>query len=300
LSALPELPLNTVHKHADGSRYQIGDRIPLYVDLDDKLLQGQAHFAVQVPDGSSKIEDQGWYIDPQTLLFSHHLQFVVSPIQTGKLTLPTLLIVKEDKTPIARTAPMTIEVQGPTDEKKSKSEPELIDPVDISLATKYWVLSGGISVILIVAAIFLIRRLLRDRKRRRPILPPTTPSEPDHVLALRALEALYRKYDDSPPNLKPIAFGVSEILKHFFSNRFRIDASEATTDEMIALLKEEALPGDQLKEVLALFQDLDWVKFTKQTDFGERHYLEFKNRAQKLIQGWAHHEPSVKTGGDPS
>ena len=124
---------------------------------------------------------------------------------------------------------------------------------------------------------------------------PVMKKESDHALALRSLELLFKKYPFSYENLKPVSFGISEILKNFFSSRFTIDAREATPDEMIALLRKEAIPREGLQEILNLFNDLDLIKFTKESDSGhfkEHHYQDFKIKAQSIIQKWALH-----TGG---
>lgn len=296
LLSLPQVELKVVQKNANGDRYQIGDRIPLFVELTSELIQGQTTFSIKPPEGGSKIEDQGWYVDPQTLLISNNLQFVVSPIQTGKLTLPTLLILKEDKTPIARTSPFVIQVSGP-DAKPQKEPSELIGPIEISLPLKYWLTLGGISLALALLSIYFVRRYLRRKRKAKPIILPTKKAQPEHLVAFQALDALYQKYPYSNENLKPVAFGISEILKQFFSNRFKIDANESTTDEMLALLRRESIPSDQLRDVQALFQELDLIKFTKQESysFSEQHYYEFKVKAQSLVQRWA-----IRSANEPS
>jgi hypothetical protein len=300
LASLPEVELKVVQKNANGNQYQIGDRIPLFVELKPEWIQEQTSLTVKPPEGGSKIEDQGWYIDPQTLLISNNLQFVVSPIQTGKLTLPTLIISKEDKTPIARTSAFSIQVSGPGEKK---GESELLEPINVALATKYWVMLGLIFVLIAGLATYFIRRHLQNKRLNKPVVIPVVKKEPEHVIAMQALDQLYKKYPYSSDHLKPVAFGVSEILKHFFSARFRIDASEATTDEMVALLRNESLPSDSLREVLSLFQDLDLIKFTKGQEahhFNEQHYIEFKVKAQSLIQKWANRVEVLPSGASRS
>jgi hypothetical protein len=297
LLSLPELELKVVQKNATGSQYQIGDRITIFVELKPDWLTTSPSFSIKLPDGASKLEDQGWYLDSQTLIVSNSLQFIVSPIQTGKLTLPTLLLLNEDKTAIARTSAFSIQVAGPAEKKEPSA---LIDPVAVSLATKYWILIGLVSALIIATSTYYFRRYLKNRKKDKPVILPNVLIDPEHVVAMKALDQLYVSYPYSQQNLKPVAFGISEILKHFFSVRFGIDANESTTDEMIALLRRESLTSDQLREVLSLFNDLDLIKFTKNEDayhFTDANYAEFKIKAQSLIQKWAnrinHHGDST-------
>ena len=255
------------------------------MELSPELTQSQTAFELKLPEGGSSLEEQGWYLDPTSQLLSGNLRFVVSPIQTGKLTLPTLLLLREDKTPFARTSPFSVQVSVIKSEKKEA--PQLIDVIPLSLPTQYWVLLSLLSLGIIALSVYGFRRYRKNRKK--PIEVPPIRIESEQVIALRDLERLYQKYPFTDLNMKPIAFGVSEILKHYLSKRFQVDANEATTDEMIALLKKESIGNDGVKEIGVLFQDLDWVKFTKSTftsSNSESLYQEFKIKAQTIVQRW--------------
>jgi hypothetical protein len=288
ISALPELEIHFVQKNGEGDHYQIGDRITLYVELLPTLAGDSKEFSFAVPEGSSSLADQGWYVDPTSQFLANNLSFVVSPIQIGKLILPTLLLAKDDKTAIARTHSITIQVTGP--EKKEK-ESKLIDILAIPLATKYVILFSALALLLAGLIAWALVRYLKNKKMNHKIPPaPVVKKEADHVIAFRSLENLYKKYPYSEQNLKPLTFGISEVLKEYFSARFEVDAKESTTDEMLALLRTEAVPQDGLKEIRALFQELDLVKFTKVNDavhVSETTYQEYKVKAQGIIQRWA-------------
>ena len=170
---------------------------------------------------------------------------------------------------------------------EKKEAPQLIDVIPLSLPTQYWVLLSLLSLGIIALSVYGFRRYRKNRKK--PIEVPPIRIESEQVIALRDLERLYQKYPFTDLNMKPIAFGVSEILKHYLSKRFQVDANEATTDEMIALLKKESIGNDGVKEIGVLFQDLDWVKFTKSTftsSNSESLYQEFKIKAQTIVQRW--------------
>ena len=285
IAALPELPVHVIQKNANGEIYQLGDRVPVYAEVNTELAQGQNNFELKVPEGGSSLEDQGIYLDPNAQYLSGNLRFVISPIQPGKLTLPMLLVLREDKTPFARTAPFTLQVNAVKEEKKEPAQ--LIDVVPVSLPTKYWVLLGVVILGLAGLIAYLIRRYLKSRKKHIEV--PPIRIEAENIIALRGLEQLYQKYSFSDVNMKPIAFGISEILKVYFSKRFQVDAVEATTDEMIDFLRKESLGNDGLKEIISLFQDLDLVKFTKTTYTSansENLYQEFKVKAQAIVQRW--------------
>ena len=180
-----------------------------------------------------------------------------------------------------------IQVSGPEGDKTKPAE--LIDPSVIGLPTKYWILFSVLGLGVILGLGYFIRKALKGRKKPNAPLPKIQ-LDPPHVMAMKKIDALYRKYTYDRENLKPVSFGVSEILKEFFSERFKVDAREATSDEMIELLRREAIQGENLREIQLLFSDLDLVKFTKNesySHFDEDKYNEFKVKANLIIQKWA-------------
>ena len=287
LLTLPEFEVHFIQRNGNGDVYQIGDRIPLSVALTGDSLQNQTHFLLALPEGASTLEDQGWYLDPHPQILSGSLHFIVSPLQTGKLILPTLLITKEeDGTPIGRTSTLSIQV---AELKKKDPVPELKELTDIPLALKYWLLFGGLGLLLAGGTAFFIRRYLKQRNLHRKVsdVPPPK-KEADHTIALNDLDRLYKNFTDA--QLKAISFGISEILKEYFSARFHIDAKESTTDEMLALLKREAISRESISEIQNLFNDLDFIKFTKaeiSRESERQSYISFRAKAKAIIDQWA-------------
>ncbi len=298
LSRLPDFQVQEIQKNQN-NQYQIGDRIPLSVEISSDGVESGETLSLKIPEGSGKLEDMGWYVDPSTQFVGRSFRFLAAPIQTGKLTLPVLLVMKSNDVAIGKTTPYTIQVIGPA-EQKEKQGAELIDPSSIGLATKYWILFSVIGVLIAGLLIYGIKKYLKKRSKVKPTEVPIVIQDPPHVTAMKKIDNLYRAHPFTRENLKPVTFGVSEILKEFFSKRFQVDAQESTTDEMIELLRHQALTGENLREIQTLFQDLDLVKFTKSenyTHFDEDKYNEFKVKANLIIQKWAirTHQSEVRT-----
>ena len=290
VSVLAPLPLQEAQKNSSKS-YQIGDRINLLVDLRLPGLESGEHLSLNLPEGSSKLEDQGWYIDPSSQYLGGVFHFIVSPIQTGNLTLPTLIISKNDQSILGRTAPYTIQVSELA-KKEGNQAAELLDISTAQLPLKYWVFLLALILFIMIGIYFIYRNYKRTKKK--PLAIPEKKLEPDHEIALKKINALYQNYPFQLENLKPISFGISETLKEFFSKRFKIDAIEATTDEMIELLRSVTLSGENLKEIQILFQSLDLIKFTKienYSHYDNGKYLDLKIQSQFIIQKWAQRLP---------
>ena len=288
LTQVPEFTLQEAQKNVSKDQYQIGDRISLLAEIKTSAIENGEKLSLKLSEGSSKLEEQGWYVDQSTQFMGGIFRFIVSPIQTGTLTLPTLLVLKEDQTIIGRTSPFSIQVTGPA--KAEGKAPELLALSATDLPAKYWVIFSIIILLVLCAIAYAFVYFLRKRRKKPLVRVPQAPTESDHAIALRRIERLYEEFPYSRSNLKPLSFGLSEVLKTFISKRFKVDASESTTDEMIELLRKEAITGANLREIQMLFQDLDLVKFTKNENYShidEAAYRELKVKSQLIVQKWA-------------
>jgi hypothetical protein len=266
----------------------VGDRIQLNVRVPLELSQELRSVLLKNPDEKNSLDQAGWYLDPSPQMINGNLRFIISPIKTGKLTLPELLILKADNQAIAKSGSLSFEVAelsaSPT------SPPELLETISISLPLKFVI----IGILLILVAIALVywayNKFFKNNSKQLVSAEIKLPPTPDHVIALRELNLLYDQNPYSNEHLKPIAFGISQILKNFFSSRFKIDAKESTTDEMMVLLRQESLTDQDLKKIIQLFKNLDLIKFTElahHQHFQKSDYLEFKEQTRVLIESWA-------------
>lgn len=287
ITALPEAPVRPLTQNA-GSAVQLGDRIPLNIEIRAEWIKGDPQFKLTVPEGSSKLSELGWYLDPNPLWVAGNVRIVVSPLKAGQQTLPTLILQSKDQdfVPIARTQPVSMTVIAP--EKSQQGQPELLDPSSIALPTRYLVL-GLLAVGAIAALIlFAVRRF--KRKTRPAIVPPAKVDEPEHVVALKRIETLFQYHPHSQDAAKPVAFGISEILKDFFSKRFKIEAAESTTSEMIKLLRSVGMGSTDVQEILDFFDDLDRIKFLRREHLGpypQDVHRRLQVKAMAIVHRWA-------------
>ena len=102
LDNLPVFKIQIAQKNSNGDTYRIGDRITLYVELPQEIQNQHSSFDISAKDETA-LGEAGWYLDTKSNFISGNLQFVVSPIQVGALTLPSLLIQNQQKVTIAKT-----------------------------------------------------------------------------------------------------------------------------------------------------------------------------------------------------
>ncbi len=102
--------------------------------------------------------------------------------------------------------------------------------------------------------------LLWRRRRRRPPPPP----EPAHLAAFRALEALRTLDLADAEGLRIFYFGLSETLRAYIEGRFGLNATDLTSEEILARAAELEGLGPSEREALERFLvDTDRVKFAE-------------------------------------
>jgi len=118
----------------------------------------------------------------------------------------------------------------------------------------------AVLLLLAAALIFFGIRYLVPRFRKIPPPPPPKPPYEEAIEAIRALEA--KRYLEKG-HVREYVFELSEIFKRYIERRFDINASEFTTEEMIAWLDACPLDKNLRGPVEWFFRTTDPVKFAK-------------------------------------
>jgi hypothetical protein len=130
------------------------------------------------------------------------------------------------------------------------------------LKDNMYVVYGGLAgILLIILAIYLIRKY---RKEQPEIVVDTTPKLPAHTIAILKLEQLKDEKLWETGRLKLYHSKLTDILREYIENRFSIQAMEQTSDEILFGFRNIAIDEDskiKLKQILMLS---DLVKFAKE------------------------------------
>ena len=161
--------------------------------------------------------------------------------------------------------------KGPTDIKHPYAA-----PVTLAEASPYI-----LGAILILAIAFFIFYYIQRRRKNKPVFGKAAkPKEAPHVIALRELERIKdEKHWLEPAEVKLFYSDVSDTLRQYIQERYKINAMEYTTEETIqAFNKQKDLLADkskvQLKDILSLS---DLVKFAKYQPLPDDHNLTLMN-----------------------
>jgi uncharacterized protein HemX len=119
------------------------------------------------------------------------------------------------------------------------------------------------ALVLVVAAVGYV--LYRWWKRRQMQVAPasTAPAKPAHVIAFEELGALKQKKLWQQGLVKQYYTEVTDILRRYFENRYRLMALERTTDEILDDLHRIRMTGELLGKADRLLRRADLVKFAK-------------------------------------
>ena len=98
-------------------------------------------------------------------------------------------------------------------------------------------------------------------RNRRPIAVA-----PERILsadekAIQSLVELLQNQFWEKGQIKKHYFGISEILKQYLESRYRFNALESTTEELLATLSKVGASHAHVREISDLFLKMDLVKF---------------------------------------
>ena len=255
------LPAHDVEIFRAPSPVRVGDSIILKIPG----LAPDAASLEPLPD----LQEQGWLVAllEQKQENQKEFRFETAPLKPGALTIPSLPLRDKYGKAIARTNPFNMQVTSaikPEDQKPS--EPAPLRP-PLMLSFPWWIAVVGILLTLAVlgAVIYLLRKYRTTPTIVAP-LAPVKPVLPEDEEALEALKALETRGPLSSGRFKEHYFRLSEILKAYLGRRYRFDALESTSKELICVLEDrKQIAETMIDRVETLFQKLDLVKFTDHT-----------------------------------
>jgi hypothetical protein len=123
-----------------------------------------------------------------------------------------------------------------------------------------WILLVAIIGILAWAIVRFIRKFIRPDTGMETVINP----DPAHVIAFRELEKLKEEQLWQKGAIKTYYTRLTEILRQYLENRFRVFSLELTTDETLdSLIKTGFKKDGSYKQLKTVLTGADLVKFAK-------------------------------------
>ena len=261
----------TAEAWLDTTRLLIGDQVALHI-----AFTGPAGTLVKWPAIPDTIYNNVQVIlrakpdtavsqDRRTSTISQRL--LLTSFDSGFYSIPPIHIYyrvpQDTATKLAETQMVMFEVTAPSVDTTQAIKP-IKGPIRVPLTFREilpWLLLG----LGVAALVALVVWYLRRRKKNAPIfnLIPKVELKP-HEVALAALEQMRQQKPWQSGRLKEFHSDLTEILRKYIEERFRVRALESTTDEIMDGMQENGGAGTESLTLLRrILVTADLVKFAK-------------------------------------
>ena len=194
--------------------------------------------------------------------------YLLTSFDSGAYVLPPAMFMATSGRDTERvfTDPLFLKVDKPAVDT-TKGIRDIKGPVEIPFDWREflpYILAGFGIVGVIVLIVFLLLRHLRKRRERLALIPvPTAPPVPPHIVALGALEALDKKQLWQQGRTKNYYTELTDILRDYIRDVYKINAPEMLTDEILQHLKFKEISGEHRHTLRTVLELADMVKFAK-------------------------------------
>lgn len=165
---------------------------------------------------------------------------------------------------------------------------DIKQPYSVSYSWIDWIKDHKLIVTGILAgilAVFIIVYYVRKSLKNKP--PPVVEEAikiPPHIVALEKLEKLKNEKLWQEGKLKPYYISLTDIIREYIENRYKIPAMEQTTEEILMSFRNVAIDKEsqeKLKQILLL---ADLVKFAKEHPLPTENEMSMNN-AFEFVNG---------------
>jgi len=260
----------------DSSVIEIGQQVKLQLSVQYRADKGK-HISVQFPEvsdtirkeveivGQSKIDTIISKSDP--FLFTQTKTLYITSFDSGYWAIPPFVFTVNNDTVGIPTEPLLLQVNTPAVDT-TQAIKDIKGPYSETYTWVDWIKDNMYVVYIclgVLALVILIIVLVRRAgKRKPPVVIVEEPKVPAHIIAYGKLELLKNEKLWQEGKLKLYHSTLTDILREYIENRFKIQALEQTTEEIIYGFRNVAIDEEskaKLKQVLVL---ADLVKFAKE------------------------------------
>lgn len=155
-----------------------------------------------------------------------------------------------------------------------------------------YVVYGALALVALIIILIYVIKYLNKVPPPAPVVEK--PKVPAHIIALEKLDKLKNEKLWQEGKLKLYHSALTDIIREYIENRFKIPAMEQTTDEIVHGFRNIAIDDDskmKLKQILFLS---DMVKFAKEQPLPNENEMSMSN-AYEFVNGTKREENNKTT-----
>jgi hypothetical protein len=212
---------------------------------------------------------------------------VITSFDSGSWVIPPFKFLIAGDTQIYYTNPVKLHVQTiPVDTTLAIKDIKSVMDVDYSIID--WIKDNVIelSVALLVLIIIIVAAYyVRKKMKNKPVeVVVQAPSIPPHIVALEKLEKLSQEKLWQQDKTKQYYISLTEIIRDYIEGRFKIQALEQTSEEILISFRNTAIDDDSIQKLKQILLLSDLVKFAKEKPLPTENELSLSN-AYAFVNG---------------
>ena len=279
---------------ADTSSMKIGEHLELVLEIEDASTLSNSMWEWPVINDSLP---GGWEVLSKTPLDSSattlRQTFKITRWDTGYFVIPPIRMAKDYEW--VESNPVLVSVSFP--EQVSESEIRDIKEIrEVSYTLWDRIKDNALAILIVILVAaglsFMIWRLSKQKKQKKETVEKkiAAPKIPAHIVALQELSKLEEARLWQQGKVKEYHIQLSDILRRYLENRYRISAMEKTSREIILELRTMGIQADELQRLRASFDVSDMAKFAKykpeetENEAVMRNIREFIEQTAEVVQ----------------
>jgi hypothetical protein len=233
--------------------------------------------------------DTSYSADKKTAFLNQRI--TITSFDTGYMVIPPFRFLRDgDSTKFFETQAMLLEVTSvPVD--TAQAIMDIKAPIEVPYTFRE-ALPYIIGFLALAGIIFLLFRYFRKRKDQPEEIIIRAPEIPPHVAALNKLDELYKQKLWQEGKSKQYHSLLTEIIRIYLEERYRIKALEQTSDEIILSCRTLPIHPDSKLKLQQLLSLADFVKFAKMNPLPQENELSY-NHAVEFIKATIPQEEPV-------
>ncbi len=222
--------------------------------------------------------------------------FLITSFDSGSWTIPPFKFSSNNDSSGVYTQALTLNVSNIAVDT-SLNIKDIKPILEVNYTWIDWIKDNVYTIITVLAAIIvliIIVYYIRKKLKNKPIeIIPEAPKLPPHIVAIEKLDKLKNEKLWQEGKLKLYHSSLTDILREYIENRFKMQAMEQTTDEILYGFRNVAIDEEskgKLKQILFLS---DLVKFAKEHPLPNENEMSMSN-AYDFINGTKKEEDNSK------